>query len=97
MKERIEAGAFIGAFDSGQLIGFAGIHGDGSAGMLYVAEEYRRKGIGGALESCIINQQLANGQTPYCQIAEGNDASIALHEKLGLYIAEQPMWWLFKE
>ncbi len=97
IRERLEACAFWGAYDADKLIGFVGIHAEGSMGMLFVEQEYRRKGIGEALESYIINLQIANGQTPYCQIVEGNDASMALQEKLGLYFAQQPMWWLYKE
>ncbi len=97
VKERLEAGCFWGAYEQDRLIGFIGIHAEGSMGMLFVDEEYRRKGIGESLESFIINLQLTNGQIPYCQIVEGNEASKALQEKLGLYIAQKPMWWMVRE
>ena len=94
VKERLEAGCFWGAYEQDKLIGFIGIHAEGSMGMLFVENEHRRKGIGESLESYIINLQLANGQIPYCHIVDGNEASIALQEKLGLYIANKPMWWM---
>ncbi len=94
MEERISAGAMYGAFDADRLIGFIGLHEEGSMGMLFVEEGYRRQGIGASLESFLINVQLSNGFTPYCQIMEGNQESAALQEKLGLYLAGAPMWWL---
>lgn len=96
LKERLDEGSFYGAYDNERLIGFIGTHAEGSMGMLYVEEKYRRKGIGASLESFLINTQLSNGYLSYCQVVEGNDASLALQEKLGLYIAEQPLWWLYK-
>lgn len=94
LRERINAGAMYGAFDGENLIGFVGLHKEGSMGMLFVEEGYRRRGIGAALEAYLINVQLSNGVTPYCQIIEGNKESKALQEKLGLYLADVPMWWL---
>ncbi len=96
LKERLEAGAVYGAYDEDKLVGFIGVHAEGCMGMLYVEDTYRRKGIATALESYLINLQLANGYTPYCQIEEGNEASMHLQEKLGLYISNQPLWWLYK-
>lgn len=94
LRERISAGAMVGAFDGEQLVGFMGLHQEGSMGMLFVEENYRRQGIGASLESYLINVQLGNGFTPYCQIVEGNEKSLALQKKLGLYVAETPVWWL---
>lgn len=96
LRERLEVGAFYGAYEDDRLIGFIGIHAEGCMGMLFVEESYRRKGIATALESYLINLQLAGGCVPYCQIAEGNEASMQLQKKLGLYISEQPLWWLYK-
>lgn len=94
IMERLTAGVMYGAFDEDRLVGFIGLHKEGSMGMLFVEEEYRRKGIAASLESFLINLQLSNGQTPYCQIKEDNEHSLALQEKLGLYISKQTIWWL---
>lgn len=96
LKGRIEAGVMYGAFEEDQIIGFVGIHKEGSMGLLYVEEAYRRRGIAASLESFLINLQIANGQTPYVQIQEDNNASLALQDKLGLYKAQQSVWWLIK-
>lgn len=95
IKERLNAGVIHGAFDEDRIIGFIGMHNEGSMGMLFVEEEYRKKGIGASLESYLINLQLSNGYTPYCHIIEGNDKSMALQEKLGLYVADTPLWWIW--
>lgn len=94
VRERVEAGAMYGAFWEDKLIGFVGIHAEGGMGMLFVEEAYRRQGIGAALESYLINLQVARGETPYCQVMEGNESSKALQDKLGLYLSEEMLWWL---
>lgn len=96
IKERLVTGNMYGAFDAGKIIGFIGVHNEGSMGMLFVEEEYRKKGIGASLESYLINLQISNGYTPYCHIIEGNEKSLALQEKLGLYVADVPLWWIWK-
>ena len=95
IKERLNAGVMYGAFDEDRIIGFIGIHNEGSMGMLFVEEAYRKKGVGASLESYLINLQISNGLTPYCHIIEGNDKSLALQEKLGLYVADTPLWWIW--
>ncbi|MBQ7775453.1 MAG: tRNA (guanosine(37)-N1)-methyltransferase TrmD [Lachnospiraceae bacterium] len=97
LRERLIAGAMYGAFDEDNLIGSIGMHEEGSMGMLFVEEEYRRKGVGASLESYLINVQLTNGVTPYCHIIEGNKQSYALQEKLGLYLSDVPLWWMWQE
>ena len=96
MKERLNAGVMYGAFEEDRIIGFIGMHSEGSMGMLFVEEEYRKKGIAASLESYLINVQISNGFTPYCHIIEGNEKSLALQEKLGLYLADTPLWWIWK-
>ena len=96
MKERLNAGVMYGAFEEDRIIGFIGMHSEGSMGMLFVEEEYRHKGVGASLESYLINVQISNGFTPYCHIIEGNEKSLALQEKLGLYLADTPLWWIWK-
>lgn len=94
LQERIQTGAMFGAFMGEVPVGFIGLHAEGSMGMLFVEEVYRRQGIGAALESYLINLQLARGETPYCQVMEGNKISEVLQEKLGLYLSEEILWWL---
>ena len=94
MEERLQSGELFGAFVDGRLAGFAGVHAEGSLGMLEVYVEYRRKGIGRALESFLINRHLSMGYTPYGNVVEGNGVSLALQEKMGLCVSKQLLYWV---
>lgn len=97
IKDRLKHGAMIGAFAKDKLTGFAGIHIEGSSGMLEVLPEYRRMGIGSVLETALINLQIEKGFTPYGQVGCENEASVSLQKKLGLYISKEKVWWMAKE
>ncbi|MDE6642421.1 MAG: tRNA (guanosine(37)-N1)-methyltransferase TrmD [Acetatifactor sp.] len=94
MESRILNGVMYGAFADDRLIGFIGTHDEGSMGMLYVDEHYRRQSIGEALLSYNINRTLERGRIPYGHVLEGNTVSERLLEKLGLYKAGRPVWWM---
>ena len=96
LKERMEKGWLFGAFLGEELAGFVGMHAEGSIGMLTVLPEYRRKGIGKALETYAVNALLEHGYTPYGQVKQGNEASLRLQEALGLCVAKQMVYWLEK-
>ena len=57
--------------------------------------QYRRRGYGQELETFILNRVLAAGELPYCQIFQGNEASLALQAKLGWKLADKYTCWLF--
>lgn len=88
IKERIEKGWMFGAFLENTLVGFAGMHQEGSMGMLEILPEYRGRGYGKALEIFMINLTLEMGWTPYCQVIVGNEASMNLQRSLGLYFSK---------
>ena len=96
LKERITAGAMFGAYADERLVGFVGVHDDGSTGLLYVEEEYRREGIGISLVAYAMNRQKEWGYIPYGHTVIDNQRSLALQEKLGLYVAKDTIWWLQK-
>ena len=83
IKSRIEDG-MLGAFDGEKCVGFIGRHGDGSVGLLKVLPAYRRRGIGEALETRMVNRVLDEGRVPYDHVVIGNDASMSLQKKLGM-------------
>lgn len=97
IRERLISGNLFGAFVEGRLAGFAGIHAEGSLGMLEVLEAYRKQGIGRALEAYLINQHLSLGYTPYGNVVPDNEASIRLQEKIGLRISKEVMFWVVAE
>lgn len=97
LRQRILAGTMYGVYMSGGdtlPAGFIGIHEDGSMGMLYVDEAYRRQGLAFSLEAWLVNWHLKRGETPYCRVAEENLAALNLQEKLGLCLCVESMWWL---
>lgn len=91
---RIVSGSMYGAFAEGKVIGFMGIHSEGSMGMLFVEEEYRGQGIASSLEAYVINRLLERGRTPYGHVYVRNEISAKLQEKLGLYKASRRFTWL---
>ena len=95
-----QCAAFLVAEDAatGQVIGYAGLlvaADEGYITNVAVFPQYRRRGYGQELETFILNQVVAAGERPYCQIFEGNAASLALQAKLGWLLAEKPICWLF--
>lgn len=94
VRERVRAGVMYGAFSGERQIGFIGIHTEGSMGLLYVEEEFRRRGVAEALEAFCANRLLEKGFTPYGHIMEGNTPSEHLQEKLGFYRASRCVYWM---
>lgn len=96
VRERIVAGDVFGIYIEGKLCGFIGCHNDGSMGMLYVEDAYRRQGLAASLEGYLINKQREQGMIPYAHIVNGNEASIQLQERLGLNLSDPVIWWLYR-
>ena len=96
IRGRIQAKVMYGAFLDEKIAGFAGMHDDGSMGLLYVEEDFRGMGLGQSLEAFQINRLKDLGFTPYAHIFSDNEVSIRLQEKLGLYLSEDTVWWLEK-
>lgn len=90
----LERGVLFGAFRDGKPVGFIGNHAEGSMGLLEVLPDYRRQGIGRALESFLIAKELEVGHLPYCQLLTDNAASLGLQKSLGMTIAEGTVIWL---
>ena len=94
IRRRLAAGVMHGAFLNGELAGFIGMHAEGSVGMLEVFPPYRRRGIAAGLMAFQANWVLAQGWVPFSQIWEGNEASFALHRRLGWSLCPSPMYWV---
>lgn len=93
-RQRIAEGQMKGAFLGEQLVGFIGLHDEGSIGMLWIAPEHRRKKLGQVLETAMVNEGLERGEIPYGQVRPKNQPSIALQEKLGLCLSKTPVYWM---
>ena len=85
-REHIEKGELFAAEFEGELAGFMGLHGAGSMGLLEVFPEYRKLGIGRAIEKFFINFCLDRGWTPYGQVFLNNEKSFSLQEHLGMAV-----------
>lgn len=83
-----------GAFAQGQLLGFIGMHSEGSVGMLEVLPPYRRRGVALALMSAMANHCLERGWVPFSQIFDGNTASLELHRRLGWTLCPEKLYWV---
>lgn len=97
IRERIEEG-MIGGLVGGELAGFAGIHREGTMGLLEVLPAFRRRGLAETLEAALIAQQLRRGYLPYCHVRRGNTASERLQKKMGLrFDEESTFYWIGPE
>lgn len=94
LAQRITSGSMYGACVNDALAGFAGTHVEGTMGLLAVLEPYRRQGIGLALLRYLIRQELRRGHIPFCQIFDHNAPSLSLHQKAGMALHTQPIWWV---
>lgn len=95
--ELIDNELMYGADIDGELVGFIGWHSDGSAGMLEVFPEYRRRGIGVELECFMHNLHVERGWIPYGHVYASNEASHKLQGKLDLTVSSDNIWWTFDE
>jgi len=94
ITSRIADGELFGGYVNGEMIGFIGIHAEGSIGMLQVFDDQQGKGYGTALYASIINHQLSRGIVPFGQISVNNTTSMAIARKLGFEIGTERVWWL---
>lgn len=90
----IRTGQLYGACVNDQLAGFAGTHVEGTLGLLTVLPEYRRQGLGLALERYVIRQEVRRGHIPFCQMFDDNLTSLRLQQKAGIELHPQPIWWV---
>ncbi len=94
IKNRMDKRTLYGAFEGEKIIGFIGMHNDGSIGILFVDENYRMRNIATSLEAFLINKHKDAGWTPYGVIYKDNQASLKLQEKVGLNISNDCIWWV---
>ena len=95
-REHIRKGELFAAEYEGRLAGFMGLHADGSMGLLQVFPEYRKLGIGRAIEIFFINFCLDRGWVPYGQVRCDNEASFSLQEHLGMsFDRTKTLCWCF--
>lgn len=84
-----------GAFNNEELLGFIGIHSEGSIGLLEVLPQHRNKGVAQALQKHIINYCLTKNWVPFGQVFVDNKKSMNLQNKLRLSISKKSIFWLY--
>ena len=90
----LERGQLFGGFLDDAMAGFAGLHAEGSIGLLEVFPPYRRRGFATVLERYMINRELALKHIPFGQVVTGNAPSLALQRSLGMTLSEGTLYWL---
>ena len=93
LQKRLDANVFVGAFIGDQIVGFAGIHDEGTIGFVEVLKKYRRMKIGTALETYLIDRLLKAKEDIYLQVETNNDVSMKFHEKLGFLRGNDIISW----
>ena len=83
LAELLKKEHIFGGYKNGVLIGFIGIHLEGSIGLLEIFPQYRRSGYGTVLESFLINYMLKKNFVPFAQIEIKNEKSLLLQKNLG--------------
>ncbi len=94
LEAHLEAGAFLGGFEQGRLVGFVGEHAEGCMGALQVQEDHRRQGWGTALTAAKVARTLEAGGTPWAEVWPENDASLALERSMGFGIRPADRFWV---
>ena len=94
ITKRIQEG-MLGAFANEELAGFIGTHENRAIGLLEVLPKFRRKGIGRALETQMVKRLWSLNRRAFGNIAQDNALSRTVHEKIGLPISKEPVYWLF--
>lgn len=84
-----------GAFDNNELMGFIGIHSEGSCGLLEVLPKHRNKGVAQALQNYLNDYMLKKDWIPFGQVFIDNEKSLKLQNKLGLEISKESVFWLY--
>ncbi|MCQ2770854.1 MAG: GNAT family N-acetyltransferase, partial [Clostridia bacterium] len=87
---------FFGAYFDNKIVGYMGIHSDGSMGMLHIFDEYRGLGYAMELQKFMINHQLSKGEYAYGQVFIDNIASMSLQRKLGMKVSDDYIGWMKK-
>lgn len=77
---------------NGQLVGWELFHEDGTMGSLRVIREYRKNGIGEAIQAYLINKVLEVGLSPFCYVSIYNTSSNRLMQKLGMQVIDNVCW-----
>ena len=94
LQSRIKQGNILLAYKNEELAGFIGTHTEGSIGMLFVKDKFRRQKIGTYLEVSMINRMIDKSLPVFAQITPDNLQSVGQHKGLGFTISQQDIFWI---
>jgi len=94
LKEDLEDGRLFIGYWNGQPVGFAGIHPEGSMGLLEILPKYRKQGFGKQMEEYLIQQLVEHHLAACCEVFCDNFVSIALQKKMGLKEVSENCYWI---
>lgn len=94
LEDLLEAGAFLGGFEQGRLVGFVGEHAEGCMGALQVSVDHRREGWGTALAAAKVARTLEEGNVPWAEVWPDNEASLALERAMGFEVRPAENFWV---
>jgi len=93
LEERIRCGPSVGIFRDGRLAGFSMTHDEGTMGVLEVLPDYRRQGLAEKMSFALCRKVRESGGIPTVHIKRGNQASLALADKMG-YVHTGDVTWV---
>ncbi len=85
---------WVGEYDS-RVMSFAGRHGEGSMGMLFVDPAYRRMGFSEDLHHFVVSKVLSCGEVPFAHVICGNEPSLQLQRKKNMTFSQGLVYWVY--
>jgi len=82
---------------NGQPVAWVMVHRDGSTGIMYVKEEYRKRGLAYDLSLDLIDKLKSDNKIPFIHININNYASQALASKVGFKKLKSVYWYGIKD
>lgn len=95
IREIWESGEVFSGYYKGEMVGFAGVHLEGTLGFLEIFHPFRGKGYGAALEAYVINYLMEKGHIPYGHVILGNELSLKIQKRIGFQFSEENIFWTF--
>ena len=96
LRENFEGPDFFCGYLDGKLAAYAGMHSEGSLGMLHVFGEYRGMGLSKQMSRHMVNHQLKKGRLPYAQVFCDNTVSLGLQRRNGMTFSDGVIAWAFR-
>lgn len=93
LREDFESENFFCGYLDGELAAYAGVHDDGSLGMLHVFDRFRGRGLSKQMSRFMVNRRLAQGCLPYAQVFCDNEPSLGLQRRNGMIFSRDVIVW----